>query len=162
MAKGKSKKRPKIETYPNDRKLPQVAESLIDKKQPYVKEDAYSFYEEHPSWRFNRMDIDHPKWSPIKNGLLEDDNFDKLKHYEKKTWKEILIRDNNRNHFVETIKFIKEARDRLETLHIHDEELISLGLSSTFRVYGVVENGVMSIIWFDLNHEIYPVLKKHT
>lgn len=162
MAKNKGKKSPAISVALTDKKQPRVGESLIDKKQPYFKEDADSFYGEHPSWRFNRMDINHPKWSPINNGLLDSDIFENLRSYETKTWREILIRDNYRNHFVETVKFIKEARDRLEELHIHDEKLISLGLCSTYRIYGVAENGVMSIVWLDLNHEIYPVNKSHT
>lgn len=162
MAKNKGKKKPKVETYPIDKKQPRVAENLYDKKQPIIKEDANSWYDRYPSWRFNRIDAEHYKWSPISNGILNSDNLEKLKNYEKKTWSEILIRDNNRNHLVETCNFIKEARDRLEELHIHDEQLISLGLCSTYRVYGVAENGVMSIIWFDLEHEIYPVPKKHT
>ena len=88
---------------------------------------------------------------------------DKIRRFEALTWNEILVRDHDRNHRIETWKLCKDARDRLADLKLEDvEELVSLRLSGTERIWGVLEHNVLSILWWDPFHDVYPSPKKHT
>jgi hypothetical protein len=46
-------------------------------------------------------------------------------------------------------------------LHIFNN-LYSLAMSNMERLYGVIIDGVFFLIWYDPEHEIYPVGKRHT
>ena len=52
----------------------------------------------------------------------------------------------------------EEAQDRLNTIGYSDrDEIYSLRLEGTIRVYGFREMNYLDIIWIDLNHEIYKM-----
>lgn len=124
-----------------------------------VKSEVKSNMSRRPKWRFKKRDRNHERWHlEITEELLE-----KLSCFETMNWSQILMNKKN-NHCVETCKLKKEARKRLVELKLDDyEEIHSLRLSSTHRLYGILdEDGVFSIIWNDLEHEIYPVVKKNT
>lgn len=75
----------------------------------------------------------------------------------------MLLNDSSKqNHLVSVQKLCKEAQSRLSSLEIYTDELVQLRVGSKKRIFGIVEDGVVSIIWFDLNHEVYPVEKPHT
>lgn len=107
------------------------------------------------------MDKHHERWSPLVNGLLLD-QVEHLHDFEKRTWRMLLNDSSKQNHLVSVQKLCKEAQGRLNSLKIYTDEIVQLRVGSTKRIFGIVEDGVVSIIWFDLNHEIYPVAKPHT
>lgn len=87
---------------------------------------------------------------------------DKLSSYEGMTWAEIQSASGGKtkgtnNHFAYISKLDKEAQKRAMELHLDVDELFSLRLTGTLRLYGILENGIFSIIWYDQNHEIYPL-----
>lgn len=125
-----------------------------------IKSEVKSNMSRRPKWRFKKRDRNHERWHlEITEELLE-----KLANFETMNWSQILVENKKNNHCVETCKLKKEARKRLVELKLDDyEEIHSLRLSATHRLYGILdEDGVFSIIWNDLEHEIYPVVKKHT
>lgn len=125
-----------------------------------VKSEVKSNMSRRPKWRFKKRDRNHERWHlEITEELLE-----KLMHFETMTWSEILVRAKKQNHYVQTYTLCREAQQRLTELKLDDyDEICSLRLSSTHRLYGTLdEDGVFSIIWNDLEHEIYPVVKKYT
>ena len=83
-------------------------------------------------------------------------------NYEKNTWRKLLNDNSHANHLVDVQNLSKEAQDRLKKLEILTDSLIQLRVGGTKRIFGLIEDGVMSILWYDLNHEVYPVEKKHT
>lgn len=84
----------------------------------------------------------------------------KLKSFERMNWQELR---NDGSHSVPTFNLIKDARDRLEQLHLDDyDEIYSLRLTGTQRIYGIKDGGVIRILWWDPIHEIYHVEKKGT
>lgn len=125
------------------------------------EEDASSFLMKHPTWQFNRTDKIHEKWNVHNNCQLEE-LMDKLTSFERMTWSEIMVDAKKQHHHVYVETFIKEAQSRLSELRIYEDQLFSLRLTGATRVYGILRDGVFSIIWYDCNHEICPSVKKHT
>jgi hypothetical protein len=87
---------------------------------------------------------------------------EKLAFLEQKSWSDILIVAKKQNHLVPVNNLCSKAQARLRALNINVDELLSLRLGSKERIYGILDQGVMSVLWWDPVHEVYPVEKKHT
>lgn len=147
----KKRKRTNVSNQPNSRKKTSQVEN------------ANSFYRKIPVWRFYRNDRYHDTWSIRNCCNFNEDVMDKLHDFEGQTWNDIINTNGvDTNHYVETHKLIKKAQERLQDLNIFEDQLFSLRLNGKTRLYGVLENGVFNILWFDSEHEIYPSKKKHT
>jgi len=116
-----------------------------------------------PSWRVTLLQVADPwGWHNLNADELRSVHT-RLREYEAKTWSHILINECYRNHRIECHKLCKDARERLSELHLDDlEQLISLRLSSRERVWGILENNVLSLLWWDPEHLVYPVFKHNT
>lgn len=87
----------------------------------------------------------------------------KLGHFESRTWGEIIRHSNGDNHFMSVQKICNEAQERLRALRLDDTDaLFSLRLSAQERVWGILDNGVFLVLWWDPFHQVYPVALKHT
>lgn len=79
----------------------------------------------------------------------------KLADFESMTWGQIL--NNENNHQIEVSRLCREARERLEEMRQYDlEEVLSLRLSGPERVFGILSEGVCSLIWWDPKHQVCP------
>ncbi|HEX4964205.1 MAG TPA: hypothetical protein VF173_25490 [Thermoanaerobaculia bacterium] len=88
---------------------------------------------------------------------------EKLANFESMTWHEILTDAKKRNHAIPIEDLCKEAQDRLEEVGLGDlDELVSLRLSGTERVWGMRDANVLVLVWWDPDHAVCPSLKKHT
>lgn len=55
----------------------------------------------------------------------------------------------------------KDAKDRLLEISRDDEErLISFHVGNRERVWCTEHNGIMCVLWWDPNHEVYPTAKR--
>jgi hypothetical protein len=87
----------------------------------------------------------------------------KLSQFESMTWAEILIDGKKLNHLAPVDDLCSEAKKRLTEIGRADvEELVLLRLSGRERIWGKLDQGVMTVIWWDPNHEVCPSLLKHT
>jgi hypothetical protein len=113
-----------------------------------------------PVWRVGRTDFNGP-WCPKRMAQANlVDILEKLKLFENSTWPDI---ERGGSHFITVNRVIKEAQERLRILRLDDtDELFSLRLSGTERLWGLRYNDVFSLLWWDPDHEICPALKKHT
>lgn len=126
-------------------------------------ENPNSFYKKNPVWRFRRNDKTHDVWSIRTCCDFNEQVMDKLHSFEGQTWGEIINSNGvDTHHYVYTSNLIKKAQERLHDLKVFDDQLFSLRLNGKTRLYGILENGIYSIIWFDPEHEIYPSSKSHT
>lgn len=74
-----------------------------------------------------------------------------------------MVRDKHKNHHIKISDLCKSAQDRLAELRYRDiDELFSLHLTSKNRVWGILRQGVLSLLWWDPEHQICPSAKKHT
>ena len=108
------------------------------------------------------LDLNGPwGWLNIKLKDLLVEIVDKLKNFESMTWSE--IESNKKSHLISLDKIAKKAQERLRERELDDlEELYSLRLSGKERIWGKRENEAFYIIWWDPDHTVYPVQKKHT
>jgi hypothetical protein len=85
---------------------------------------------------------------------------EKLKSFESMTLSEIL---NRNNHRVPVGLLCKDAKDRLRELKLDDiEELLSLRLTGVQRIWGILDQNIVVLLWWDPYHLVCPSLKKHT
>ncbi|MDB5002120.1 MAG: hypothetical protein JWQ34_345 [Mucilaginibacter sp.] len=87
----------------------------------------------------------------------------KLKSLEGFNWHELERQqfgkqNKTKHHNVSVSKICKDAQKRLEELKLDDcDELFSLRLSGTFRIWGIRQFGFLQLLWIDPDHEVYPV-----
>ncbi len=87
----------------------------------------------------------------------------KLKWFESMTINQIFVESKHVNHSVTRDKLCAEARKRLIELKLDDQdELHSLHLSGVKRVWGILSENVLTLLWWDPNHQVCPSYKKHT
>jgi hypothetical protein len=117
----------------------------------------------HPAWRVKLLEMVSPfGWQEISPGKLREVR-EKLQHFESMTWHEILITAKSRNHSVSVDQLCKEARCRLEEIGQWDlEQMVSLRLSGPERVWGILNENILHVLWWDPDHAVCPSLKKHT
>ena len=83
------------------------------------------------------------------------------------TWAEIMratggrTRGNN-SHFVQAEKLTRQAKARLAEVGEEREELFSLRLTATTRIYGIRDGRALKLLWYDPYHgtnaqAVYPV-----
>ena len=134
----------------------------------FGKANPDSFYDKHPVWSFSKCDLEHKKWGVLCGVGSLDGMILYLRQLETMKWKEILMsnsgRSNNtRNHAIKVSSIINDAQKRLRELNLDDrDELYSIAISNTERVWGILDEGIFSIVWFDRNHEICPSQKRNT
>lgn len=138
-------KKPKIREFHTLSKIPRIESGLINPRG--LK----------PNWILGTIDLES-KWSwNIEKELFLTDIFPKIKYFETMTWNEIL---NRNNHEVELTRIIRDAQQRLEELRLEDtDKLVSLRLSNKQRIWGILINNTMKVLWWDPNHEVCPSLK---
>ena len=141
---------------------------LIEKKPVKPEDTSKDFYDKYPQWLFQRCDFEHPKWGMSCNSGALTKVFRYLSNLESQKWGEILTdksgrRNNTRNHEIELSDLSKEAQKRATDINVDEfDALCSIAVGGRERVWGHISDGVFCIIWFDMQHEIYPTEKRHT
>jgi hypothetical protein len=112
------------------------------------------------SWHIRIIDRDGRwGWNKVNNLVLED-ILVKMSSFETMKWSEIL---NRNNHAVPISKICHDAQKRLEILKQDDvDEMISLHLSGLKRIWGIRDQDILKILWWDPDHTVCPSLRKHT
>ncbi|MEI7833801.1 MAG: hypothetical protein WCJ56_11475 [bacterium] len=140
------------------KKVPQPREQSRIKNprsEPFTKAALF------PVWSFQRLDIGGP-WCFSK---IDDANYfvevlKKLGEFEKMNWNDL---GSGGSHLIAISKLAKHAQKRLIEIKQEDiDELFSIRLKGKERVWGIMDNGVIRLLWWDPNHEICPSHKMHT
>ena len=135
------------------------------RKQAKSVENPDSYLSKHPSWRFERADTGY-RWD-ISTAVFSQ-IIQALTNFERMTWDEInkQTHDNGKssNHLVCLYDLSKEAQNRFTELKLGEyaDQIYSLRLMNKTRIYGILRDGILSVLWYDEKHEIYPSEKKHT
>jgi len=92
---------------------------------------------------------------------------DKLINYESMTWAEIMKQTHDKgkskHHFLNPMGLSKEAKERLSFCGLDDEfseNIFSFALTNKLRVIGIREYNIFHVLWYDPNHEVYPISSK--
>ena len=113
------------------------------------------------SWRFSSADIS----GPFSCGQFEHNDFvqfwDRLRAFEKMNVSE--FRKAKSFHGVPTTNISKKAKTRLEDIGLDDIDIIySFRIMGLCRLWCMKHENILSVLWWDRNHEVYDVDKKHT
>ena len=74
------------------------------------------------------------------------------------TWAELMSasggrRSGNNHHSIMVEDITRQAQQRLEQLGQHDiDEIFSLRLTNTERVYGIRDGRALKLLWYDVYH----------
>lgn len=132
-------------------------------KEPKIASNPTGYYHLRPSWRISKLEMVEPYgWHTLdikKLSYIQE----KLAHFESMTWDEILIRGKKFNHSIATNKLSSDAQRRLrETKQDDIDDLVSLHLTGTERVWGILDQGILTLLWWDPAHNVYPSKPRHT
>ena len=135
-----SKKKIKQKEHPHNRK-------------PVRSEKPNSFYSQNPSWNFSMADPDC--WSFTKDHIKDSiwtDIIPTMQKLETQTWDEIFIHTKKSNHSIAKSNLNKRAIKRIDELQLEADTIYSLRVNSTKRLYGLIDEGVFELLWYDDNH----------
>jgi hypothetical protein len=158
----KRDKHPRTAFQPSVAKQPFVGTEPRVGKVPAIAADP-STNHLSPSWRVARLQLVDPYgWHEIGAAKLLEIRA-KLANFESMTWNDIVVRGKKRNHTVGISEIRKDAQLHLSSLNLYDlDEVVSLHLTGTERVWGYREGAVLHVLWWDPDHQICPSLPKHT
>jgi len=114
-------------------------------------------------WRIGRMQfVDPYGWHELTAAELQEIR-QKLIQFEQRTWNEIFAKDKKYNHPVAVKDFdCPRAKKWMQQNLPQEDELWTLHLGSTERVWGIRRAGAFYIIFYDPHHQIKLSVKKHT
>lgn len=148
-----------------DKKVVKQKEQVSVIKSPTHIENPVSFMSKSPIWSFKLIDNDYDKWGFANVKDMNRDVITKLRDFEGMTWSEILKTSGakshgNNSHYEDISALTKDAQKRWIELNLEEyDQVFSLRLTNTHRLYGLIDNGIFKVIWYDQRHEIYPVTK---
>lgn len=151
---------------PKDKKIP-----LTNKRHPQKSiriTEEVSLYKRFPHWSFVLSDMEHEKWGIRQNAEHLITMLARFKEWERITWGEILTatagrKSNTQSHPMVVAELVKEAQNRLTELNLDSyDTLYSLAITGKQRVWGIMieETGTFQLLWYDPEHQVYPVSKK--
>lgn len=143
------------------RKRPRHSVSADHAKRPAVSRQPPDPFQLKPTWRLSAIDMDGPfGWREISGTDLFRVK-DHLIALERMKWSEILDRSTG-NHQPKVTLVSPAAQKRLRKLGIEVERLVSLRLTGVERIWGIRDEAVCSMLWWDPRHQIYPSKLRHT
>ena len=111
------------------------------------------------TWQFHRLDMEHKLWGW--NKLNADDLneiLSALKSFEGLTWAKLKEqaggkKNGTNHHSIYMDDFSKEAKTRISDLHLEEyDELFSLRIKNTTRLYGIRDGRALKLVWHDPHH----------
>lgn len=108
-----------------------------------------------PAWRVSLLTMHTPfGWLKIDQESARRIQ-DRLASYESMRWKEIMF--SYRSHLIKRTDLCPEAQAHLEAIEQDDvDSVMSLGITQTERVFGILEHNVLKVLWWDPEHEVCP------
>ena len=146
-------KNAKNKKQPRAHYQPQTTKEATHTKNP----DGYQ--KQSIAWHFECMDKSG-SWPCNINTLQNIEN--RLREFEKMRWSEL----TGHSHPLPINKIIAKAQRRLIDLGYDDyESLYQFDIKNgqqKRRLWGLREENIFKILWWDPNHEVYPVEKRNT
>lgn len=142
-------------------KRPSALKEPSIRKQP-VAGPVPQWGQMRPAWRISRLEMCDPfGWHLVDETTL-DMIRKKLQAFESMTINQLFVEARYLNHSVSRDKLCPDARKRLTELRLECDELHSLHLTGAKRVWGILSENVITLLWWDPDHKVCPAPKKHT
>lgn len=109
-----------------------------------------------PSWRLSNLRMAPPYgWGRISRTDMQA-VVNHLASLETMTWNDILVVGKKQNHYCEVSGLSKDARQNIERDWQGADRVLSIRLTNVKRMWGIVEQGVFYLLWWDPDHGISP------
>ena len=116
---------------------------------------AVSTLQGRPSWRLSNIRMDAPfGWERISRADLEN-VVAHLSSLESMTWNDIVVTARKHNHYCDVTELSKPARDIIESDWRGADQVFSIRVTNLKRIWGIVEDGVLYVLWWDPEHQVY-------
>ena len=152
-------KKPKIDS----RNLPKNKDPRVSNAN---KPESYN--QKSPVWQFSLIDKDGPfGWQGLAGNRWWEKILPSLQSREQMTWQQILSESGGKsngngtnNHPITIENLSPGARKRLKDLGIKDVyELFSLRVTGKERIFGIRQDNVLKVLWYDDDHKVCPLNK---
>lgn len=144
-------------------KQPKSAQNVSGEKVPVIATEVSLYTEDKAAWRFGRIQLVAPYgWHELDIAGANKVKA-RLADLERCTWKDIFVRRANDNHHfdVATLK-CANARSWMQNNLPDQHSIWTIKVASRERIWGILSEGAYQIIFWDPQHLIWPVPKKHT
>lgn len=119
-------------------------------------------------WLFDNVDMDGDfAFNPDKIDSDANVILEKIIYYSSMTWSEVTKQTHDggksKHHFLDYKGLSESAKSRLFAKRISDdrwEQIFSFALNNKLRIVGLRENEKFHVLWYDPNHEVYPMKEK--
>ena len=100
-------------------------------------------------------------WGEVDQGTLHEIR-EKLGNYETMSFKQITQNDGAGCHEINISELCPEAQKRLVALKLDDvDTLFAFRITKAKRVWGFRSGYVISLLWWDPDHKVYPMNVKN-
>jgi len=145
---------------PKNHKQPTFNQSVQTAKTAKAAVDPDAYLDRQPTWRMGMLELCDPYgWHELNlTGVSKIQ--ERLKAFESMTWREILFPHNTTHrphHPMPVSKICVKAQARLLTIAPDVDELMSLRISQACRVWGIMNQEVCELIFWDPEHQLYPI-----
>lgn len=109
------------------------------------------------SWHFRYLDYGGPfGWDACEVAHLKKAIMDRVRSFETMTWRE--LRDRDLLHTFQLDRVSSEARRRLLEIEQDDvAALVSLRVEKRRRIWGIQDRLYFRVLWWDPEHQVYPM-----
>lgn len=158
MPKNKQKKKPTSKVKIKAQKKPRTDSAISPESSHHKK----------PAWKLAKMDFGGDwGFNKINRASILRELHRKLRNFEGMTWAEIeraTGRSGKLNHSIRIDRLKTSVQNRLRELRLLEEHdyLYSLHFDATGRLWGIKDNEIFYILWWDQDHTVYPVTKRYT
>ena len=115
----------------------------------------------HLAWRFSSADLDGPFSCGDLSHLAFKALWERLRAFERMNIAQ--LRDAGSLHSPRTVELAKAAKRRLQQIKLDDVDVLySFHITGACRLWCMKHENLMSILWWDEHHEVYPTPKRHT
>jgi hypothetical protein len=109
-----------------------------------------------PSWRLGNLRMRSPfGWDTISRSDMVA-VIAHLKSLETMTWSAILVGAKKQNYNCNVSDLAKPAREIIEQDWQGADKVLSIRLTNTKRMWGIVDQGILHLLWWDPAHEVMP------
>lgn len=145
----KRRKKPSRKVNPSEQKKARSPKSFV------------SSDDERPTWHVGTIDTEGPwGWKNLDCETVWNHIHCKIANFETMTWAEI---KQSGSHNVSVSSICPEAKERLKYIEMDDiDELFSLRLTGTQRIWGIRDRYILKILWWDPKHQVYPSCLRYT
>ena len=141
-------------------KLPKVTEQPDTSKVPGWL-GRPTLENSHIAWRFSNADMDGPYSCASLSPAQYTEMWSRLRSFETMNVAELRRADSFHAHSLTGLSPM--ARERLAVRQLDDlDTLYSFRVNATCRIWCMRHVSLLSVLWWDDEHAVYPVAKKHT